>query len=44
MDKLLDLVWDQLGRIVDPCSAATARPLSIVEMGLVKDVVLARAR
>ena len=36
--QLLDLVWERLGRIIDPCSAATARPLSILDMGLVKDV------
>jgi metal-sulfur cluster biosynthetic enzyme len=40
MNELLDLVCERLAGIVDPCSAATARPLSIVEMGLVKDVVV----
>jgi metal-sulfur cluster biosynthetic enzyme len=38
MAGVLDLVWQRLGGIIDPCSAASAQPLSILEMGLVKDV------
>lgn len=30
--------WTALGRIYDPCSIATRNPLSIVDMGLVREV------
>jgi len=33
-------VYEALEQIVDPCSAASASPMNLVEMGLVKDVVL----
>lgn len=35
----LSLVHAALGRVVDPCSIATGAPISLVEMGMVKDVV-----
>lgn len=35
-----DQVRDQLGEIVDPCTAATGSNLDIVEMGLVKSITI----
>lgn len=37
---MLDLaaVYDALERVVDPCSIATGVPLSLREMGMIKDV------
>jgi metal-sulfur cluster biosynthetic enzyme len=41
MTAILDDVMSRLRQIVDPCSAATRVPLSIVEMGMVQNVELA---
>src|SRR5664279_3650732 len=32
--------WEALERVFDPCSVATRSPLSIVDMGLVRDVIV----
>ena len=39
-DLLVAEVRRNLGRIVDPCSIATGTPISLEEMGMVKDVVV----
>jgi metal-sulfur cluster biosynthetic enzyme len=31
-------IWEALQQVVDPCSVAHGRPLSVIEMGLVRDV------
>ena len=31
-------VWSALERVVDPCSIATGAPISLVEMGMVKQI------
>lgn len=42
MDKQLeDEVYAALRLIIDPCSAASATPLNLVEMGLIQEVTFA---
>jgi metal-sulfur cluster biosynthetic enzyme len=39
-ESLAQVVHERLQQVVDPCSAASVLPMSIVELGLVRDVGL----
>ncbi len=36
--RMMAMVWEALDQVVDPCSVAHGRPLSVIDMGLVRGV------
>ena len=36
--RIVAMVWEALDQVVDPCSVAHGRPLSVIDMGLVRGV------
>ena len=41
IDRDPDLVWAALGRVIDPCSLVNGTRLSLVDLGMIKDLTVA---